>query len=1212
MPYQPPSGHKVALTFVNGYEVPAGYKVGLEFSPSDGPVGDTQYLFPGGVSAALYGETYIWRATEFVSVVGLAAPATSNQHKAELYTRYIGAISIADPAVSKPHVRNWNYQAFPNGFVNTYYGRPLVWNLRQYIYGQSFNSELYGKPYLQGGVKYITPSGLLALAFGRPSLVNTTANQYAKPAGIPIVPLPSPAVSPRSLRPFGILGASFGSPRVEFPPRAKGWLSSAFGYPVIEDKTKYVAVDGVSSDDQYGYPVVFDPTIKILVSSVIQSGVFGDTAVKNNRFVLNAEGIDSASVSPWAALRNTRRLTYASGWHSLEFGESSVANKTPSIAPAGFDALRLPNAAEIGIGYAVRLIYTSGINRGGIGVATLTKTPEIAPKGIAAPTLGLTTVWHRVRTLEVQGADAYKSGSANVWFRYRFLTLQDRGWKSSAYGLTKLEHEHRTTTALGADSLIAGIPYIGLRNRTIAPMSAWGNFAAWHMVGGSRFLGPAGFVATAFGARIIPPQTQVYVLGFAGAFGLAAFRNARRLLSPSSITVGQQAADAWGTARAFNLRQHVSMSYDVDSGLNPPAWPQWTSIVNRTKSLGITGSLMSRVAEPSIDNKARPLHPAGVAAPILPPEYRSGMVAYRVRSCRIEGLEAPYMSTWLSVLNDGRVLAPKGYVASSFGVAGLVNTRRYYSRVGAFDSAWFGYPMVADRIRTITADPRYSIAPPIIRLPEVKQYTRYIDGAGYESAKVGGHSLTVRFNRITPRWTLQNLYGSPIVKNLTPELGQRGRAADEYGDAHIRLQWRPVAPYDSLTQAIGKPGIAYRDRTVFGQGLNAMSIGNKLVVTKTGAPPYSTQWISLEKFAINGSPSELGDGINTPGFPLSQLGLPIINQQVVYHHQQDVATLFGSPRLTANTVRVEPGYGELLVGDPMVSLKRRALIVGAWPDDLVYQPSKARVSPHTIYATVEAGKQAKDNHPTFLGLHYVDGYYRAPGVTFGSLTITLQHRTIRAYPATPPQIPGVTVANKRHYILAAGIRSLRFGWHTVPGPQAVVQFDSVSHAVVGVPTVARPPYIGPITLPLNGLNAHGPSLPRIELLNRQLRPVGYDALLPGSIFYGDGPYQWRGLRVGPLVPTMPKGASMQAMGAPWISFRVRNLGLAGFDSFISEYDLMNFAKRMRVIRQPLPRPSLSVMPAGFVAFESAASDVRHGAHYIRPDGNADQYRKGAF
>ena len=35
-----------------------------------------------------------------------------------------------------------------------------------------------------------------------------------------------------------------------------------------------------------------------------------------------------------------------------------------------------------------------------------------------------------------------------------------------------------------------------------------------------------------------------------------------------------------------------------------------------------------------------------------------------------------------------------------------------------------------------------------------------------------------------PRWTLQNFYGMPDVRNLTPELRTRGRASDEFGDAH--------------------------------------------------------------------------------------------------------------------------------------------------------------------------------------------------------------------------------------------------------------------------------------------------------------------------------------------------------------------------------------------------------------------------------------------
>lgn len=1205
--YREPPGSSVVLNWETGAYTPApGSSVALEF----GALGYGRILGATLGSTLQFGTAnasvpFGIRAQGFdsLSVGGAVVQSSSRSIR-------LGGHAIAEPAqqVPTPFATLSAGGVKAQGFSSAAYGAAAIFNWRQYVTAQGRKSDAIGEAFVIGGVKFVVPSGLLAQAFGSVVAVNTTANQTAVPQGIASLTFGSPLVSPRTIRVSGFLGAAFGTPFAQRNPAPAGFNMLAFGYPVIDFKTKTVAPAGVAWVEAAGYPRVYDPKQFIRPSSLTRSAVFGDITAANQRFVVKPSGFDSHEVSPWLTAANTRRILTLSGWQSFVAGQQSAANKTPSIAPQGFDSYR-PAALATAVGYRLRQIYFAGINSAKYGQPTVVKTPELRPSGFAGVS-GTPTVWRKIRTLEVRGKEATEIPAPTAWFRYRKIAID--GYEAARYGAARLEHSRRTLLGLGYSAGTYGTASVTFGKRFISPASVYENFAANHMVGGRRFLGPAGFVATAFGARIIPPQTQVYVLGFAGAFGSAALRNARRLLSPSSITVGQQAADAWGTARVFNLRQHVSMSYDVDSGLNPPAWPQWTSIVNRTKSLGITGSLMSRVAEPSIDNKARPLHPAGVAAPILPPEYRSGMVAYRVRSCRIEGLEAPYMSTWLSVLNDGRVLAPKGYVASSFGVAGLVNTRRYYSRVGAFDSAWFGYPMVADRIRTITADPRYSIAPPIIRLPEVKQYTRYIDGAGYESAKVGGHSLTVRFNRITPRWTLQNLYGSPIVKNLTPELGQRGRAADEYGDAQVRLQWRPVAPYDSLMQAIGKPGIAYRDRTVFGQGFNAMSIGDKLVVTKTGAPPYSTQWISLEKFSADGTPLDLGDGINLPGFPASPFGLPIINQQVVYHHQNDAGTLFGMARITANTVRVEPGYGELLVGDPMVSLKKRTLTVKEWPDELVYQPSRARVSPHTIYATTEASNQAKTNHPTPLGLHPVDGYYRSPGVIFGSAAIMLQHRTIRAYSAAAPQVPSVTVANKRHYILAAGIRSLRFGWHTVPGPQAVVQFDSVSHSVIGVPAVARPPYIGPITLPLNGLNAHGPSLPRVELLNRPLRPVGYDALLPGSILYGDGPYQWQGLRVGPLVPTMPFGASMQAMGTPWISFRVRGIGLVGFDTFLSEYDLMNFAKRMRVIRQPLPRPSVSIAPVGFVAFASAASNVRHGIHYIRPDGNADQYRKGAF
>ena len=96
------------------------------------------------------------------------------------------------------------------------------------------------------------------------------------------------------------------------------------------------------------------------------------------------------------------------------------------------------------------------------------------------------------------------------------------------------------------------------------------------------------------------------------------------------------------------------------------------------------------------------------------------------------------------------------------------------------------------------------------------------------------------------------------------------------------------------------------------------------------------------------------------------------------------------------------------------------------------------------------------------------------------------------------------------------------------------------------------------------------------------------------------------------MPTIPSGAQTDLYGEPWVSFRVRDVAMQGFDAFLSEYDLEAFDKRMRVTRSEAVRPSRSIAPVGILATDFAASDVKPGIHFIRPDGNADQYRKGAF
>ena len=160
-----------------------------------------------------------------------------------------------------------------------------------------------------------------------------------------------------------------------------------------------------------------------------------------------------------------------------------------------------------------------------------------------------------------------------------------------------------------------------------------------------------------------------------------------------------------------------------------------------------------------MQTKLTPLLPASINAPAMPSAYKAGMVAFRIRPLRLEGIESPYMSTWSRVFNDAAVIAGKGFDAAELGTASLENTRRSFRFQGWQDS-WFGYPMVAFRVRHIEFDGRYTIAPPPIRMPEVKLYTRYLEPIGYETYGSGAQSLSIHWTLITPRWTHQDLFGA--------------------------------------------------------------------------------------------------------------------------------------------------------------------------------------------------------------------------------------------------------------------------------------------------------------------------------------------------------------------------------------------------------------------------------------------------------------------
>src|SRR5690606_35514311 len=95
------------------------------------------------------------------------------------------------------------------------------------------------------------------------------------------------------------------------------------------------------------------------------------------------------------------------------------------------------------------------------------------------------------------GQSKLACGSAPIFHRDHYPDLT--GLAGEGFGLQRVEHYRRTLLAPGFSQLGYGTPLVSLRNRTLAPPSIFTAFASAHLVGGLRFLLPAGFDAAQFG-----------------------------------------------------------------------------------------------------------------------------------------------------------------------------------------------------------------------------------------------------------------------------------------------------------------------------------------------------------------------------------------------------------------------------------------------------------------------------------------------------------------------------------------------------------------------------------------------------------------------------------------------------------------------------------------------------------------------------------------
>ncbi len=864
-----------------------------------------------------------------------------------------------------------------------------------------------------------------------------------------------------------------------------------------------------------------------------------------------------------------------------------------------------PGGARVGLEFAPsdgpvgsdQYLFPSGWDSLALGAARMRLAQQfVGAQGWGSSNVGIGgKVWNRDQVVRHGGTDYLASGRPTVQLWRRYLT--PAGLHSLAVGAATVTHGVRRVTAVGAvDLLRLGAAWVSRSPRALEPagISPPGVMGS-HVVGGSRTVAPLGTDMQAFGTRIIPEGQSLYPQGFAGEAGQPGVQNWVAYVRPQGFVTNSDEL-RFGRAAVWKLRQYIQQVYDPNDGLNPPGFGQWMGIENRNKEPVPVGWLSERHGYTSIFNKATAVLPAGVAPPADPPYQKAGAVTHKNRPLELPGFDSQGFSGWHVVSNNADLLRPAGADTMALGTPGLENRSRQYKDIGNMDTMAMGTPMVALAVRGIDFEPRYSIEPPAIPLPEVKLHTRYVEyvSAG-DQLGAGVPSLSIHWTIIEPKWAFHPpaWIGEPALRNVTPELRTGGANHEEFGAALVRTQWRRVETQGADTAQFGAARARDRRSWVFASGLIPPVMQPGPVVTKVGGLPDPQQVVV--------------GGVAPPAMPA-----PTFNIQSAKPAGLDVLR-FGAAEVRANSIRVEPGIFGHYFGQPVVGLKRRVLDVdkGGIPG---HEMGTYRVSPHTIYATVEAPQQAIENHERRL-LHYVDHdvVYNRPLTGPGTPAITHKARRVVASGVRPPDVQNLhAIMNRRVAVYPTGMQVLRMGSVVTNGPQAIVQDNGADGLAVGTAKVARAPYTGPQQVAPQGVPAPAIAGSSIDFRNRALRMAGWHAMAMGASKPGDTPYQWQGLRVGPLVPTVPHGFDAQQFGTAWVSLRVRDVPLQGFDALEADYDPQNFHRRMRVANATTPKPAAQgLAPIGVEPPAVPGHSTRMGRHYIRPDGNAEQYRKGA-
>lgn len=901
------------------------------------------------------------------------------------------------------------------------------------------------------------------------------------------------------------------------------------------------------------------------------------------------------------------------GTDSLVFGLPGIKNRNEKITPAGWQSFRVGQAT---IWKYHGFARPTGLNHSLFGnVKVENKLRYLKTLGRSSLAFGVARIESLRSYIRPSGLNSLKVGTSRISFNLQSAQIRQNNvstlWGNNTFIAFALRYVEANSTM---DMARYGKAWIEYNPRYIEPRGLFEQFPSNHQIGISRAVGMIGHDSSRFGTRIIPENQTIYPLGFSTIFGETKIHNyVQHVYLRGFLTAGETQDHRWGRQEVFNSTQYVApFHYENDKTTgkweyNDYATKDPLQVFNRNRPVKTYGTLMQKFGYAEITNKARVVHPVGLAS-LIEVNPTKTMITQAIRPFKIPSIEPPHFSSNHIIWLSGKRYNIPGARFDLFGTAHLENTRRIYRFISLGAQSLFGQAMISHAIRQVRIQSDYSIAAPVIPMPEVKLGVRYLETCSIDSVRYGNAFVEERFTKIFPRWILVDRVGEPQIRNKTPQLRARGISMDEYGLPYIGLYTRGLNVEGLNSQIFGRTTIADTKQTVdfLGYGIGKPEFTKTHKIEIIGAGNYIPRRIHVR-------------GIETENFPREgSEERHKVTQNVLRPDSEKPMTLYGNAVVTANTIRVEPGYYERLYGTPRVEHKNRKVLVAEWTENLI--PPKPRISPHTIWVTDQPPEQARQNHiiPD-LPLHHIDGYKvhgkDKPGIAFGKPSIAHRNQRVQ-FVSNNNQLkmgePKVWLQSM--FIQPKGFNNLRIGQLGPIGSQHITFMYPPNFALFGGGAIAHVKVfnnkLSPASLPPFMIGK-----PTIDHFHRTIRMTGLFSQDMGTKLNNDKPYMWQGLRVGSHVPFVVGGGLYSQYGQAWISERVREIRLEGFDSaLVAAYDPKNFAARLQVwVRHHEPAiPKQTVMLKGLDSLVVGVPDIKPTVHYIRPDGNSDNFRKGGL